>query len=74
MPHPRLLNIVYKQDVEGGIAAMETAIAVDNSCVQAYDTLASMELHRYMYIYHLGWIQGTLFAPYSNIGDTTYSL
>ena len=50
MPHSRLLSIVYRQDVEGGIAAMETAITVDNSCVQAYDTLASMELHRYMYL------------------------
>ena len=46
--HSRLLGLMCKQDVEGAVAAMETAISVDNSCVQAYDTLASLELQRWV--------------------------
>ena len=35
--------------MEKAISAMEDAISVDNSCVQAYDTLASLELQRWVW-------------------------
>ena len=46
-----LLNLIFRQDMEKAISAMENAISVDNSCVQAYDTLASLELQRWVCIY-----------------------
>ncbi len=34
------------QDIDRAVEHMETAIAKDNSCVQAYNTLATIEMQR----------------------------
>lgn len=41
-----ILNMVSRRDLDKAAACMEKAIAVDNSCTQAYDTLASIEMQR----------------------------
>ena len=41
---------MVRSDINQTMVHMQKAIAVDVSCVQAYDTIASIELQRYMYI------------------------
>lgn len=43
---PSLLQLVVKSDIEQTVVYMQKALAVDSSCVQAYDTLASIEMQR----------------------------
>ena len=42
----RLLYLVSKSDIDRTMLNMQKAIAVDISCVQAYDTMASIEMQR----------------------------
>lgn len=42
----RILSLVYERDPDKAVVALEKAISVDNSCIQAYDTLASIEIQR----------------------------
>lgn len=42
----RILNLIAKRDVDKAVECMEKAISVDNSNIQAYDTLASLEIQR----------------------------
>ena len=46
-PLSRLLQLVVRSDINQTMVHMQKAIAVDISCVQAYDTIASIELQRY---------------------------
>eukprot|EP00731_Ephydatia_muelleri_P034182 Em0049g29a len=41
-----LITLLFHQDVQRAQDCMETAIKADRSCVQAYETLASLELQR----------------------------
>ena len=43
----RLLHLVVRSDIDQTMIHMQKAIAVDVSCVQAYDTIASIEMQRY---------------------------
>ena len=45
---PRLLHLVVRSDIDQTMVQMQKAIAVDISCVQAYDTIASIEMQRYV--------------------------
>ena len=47
-PTGRLLNLVVRSDIDQTMIHMQKAIAVDISCVQAYDTIASIEMQRYL--------------------------
>ena len=42
----RLLQLVVRSDLNQTMVHMQKAIAVDISCVQAYDTIASIEMQR----------------------------
>ena len=42
----RLLHLVVRSDLDQTMVYMQKAIAVDISCVQAYDTIASIEMQR----------------------------
>ena len=39
---------MYSQDMVKAVKYMETAIDTDNSCVQAYNTLATIEMQRWL--------------------------
>ena len=43
-----LIAFLFHQDVQRAQDCMETAIKADRSCVQAYETLASLELQRFV--------------------------
>ena len=42
----RVLSLVSQSDAVKAVAYMKKAISVDNSCIQAYDTLASVEIQK----------------------------
>ena len=43
-----LMALLLHQDGPAALQCMEAAISVDSSCVQAYDTMASLELQRFV--------------------------
>ena len=52
-PTGRLLHLVVRSDIDQTMIHMQKAIAVDISCVQAYDTIASIEMQRYLSLFAL---------------------
>ena len=41
-----LLYLMVHQDIDRAVKSLETAIAIDTSCIQAYEALASLEMQR----------------------------
>ena len=42
----RLLLLQWKQDIEGAVKLVETALKVDERCGFAYETLGTIEVQR----------------------------
>ena len=41
-----LLYLLAHRDIDKAIKSLEAAIAMDSSCIQAYETLASLEMQK----------------------------
>ena len=45
-----ILYLLSQRDMDKAINSLRTAIEMDSSCIQAYETLASLEMQKYVII------------------------